>query len=197
MKKKMHISFYDIFMFPLEQGVLRRLRRALIPQAKGDVWEIGAGTGVNLALYDRTKCDSITVADKVTRRELIRWAETQNVTLTKADVMQLPFASGSFDTVVETLLLCSVEAIPAALEEIHRVLKPQGRFIHIDHGLPETKRLQRVFHALAPAWYGMTRSCRIDKTYTDSLEAAGFTAEQTGRAGKGVFSWGIYQASKV
>ncbi len=179
-------------MFPLEKLVLRRLRARLIPAATGDVLEIGAGTGVNLKYYDRGVCRSITVADKFAGRILRTLAGEGEFTLIEADVTQLPFADGSFDTVVETLLLCSVEDVAAALKEIRRVLKPGGRFIHIDHGLPEAKGLKRAVTALAPVWFALTQSCRIDKTFDPALEEAGFSAAQKGRAGKGLFYYGIY-----
>jgi len=187
------MQFYDIFMYPLEKGVLNKLRRRLIPEARGSILEIGAGTGANLPFYTSEQCVSVTAADKETGRFSKHINEDIDFFAIEADVETLPFETNTFDSVVETLLLCSVENVRGALSEIHRVLKPGGQFIHIDHGLPERKGLRRIFKALAPVWFGMTRSCRIDKAYQAQLSAAGFTAVEQGQAGFGVFYWGIYQ----
>lgn len=182
-------------MFPLESAALRRLRRELMPKAAGDVLEIGAGTGANLKYYSSEACRALTIADKELSRAIRETAFPLPVKLAEADVLHLPFADSSFDTVVETLLLCSVEEVSAALSEIKRVLKPKGRFIHIDHGLPEKKGLRRVFLTLAPLWHGITRSCRIDKTFEPLLSDAGFETMDEGRAWGDVFYWGISKKS--
>ncbi len=178
-------------MLPLEALALRRLRRALVPKADGDVLEVGAGTGVNLKYYRSDVCRTLTIADKRVNRMIREIEFSRPADWVEADVTQLPFEDNRFDTVVETLLLCSVEEVPAALQEIKRVLKPGGRFIHIDHGLPEKKGLRKLFVALAPLWYGMSRSCRIDKEFEPLLSAAGFENEVVGHAWGGVFYWGI------
>ena len=190
------MRFYDIFMFPLEKRVLWRLRARLMPKAKGNVLELGAGTGVNLPHYDAQQCRALTTVDKVAGRFSKMPPEGLPLTALEADAENLPFLEDTFDTVVETLLLCSVENVPGVLSEIYKVLKPGGRFIHIDHGLPEGKRMQKLFRRLAPLWHGMTGSCRIDKVYGPMIEAAGFIRIESGRAGADVFCWGEYSAPK-
>ena len=144
------MNIYDMFMFPLEKMFLTSLRRKLIPKSRGDVLEIGAGTGVNFKYYKRELVSEVTIVDK----ELNKIAENRalnNMKFQKADAVSLLFEDNSFDTVVETLLLCSVDAEGRAVEEIHRVLKPDGLFIHIDHRLPSRRVLKGIFNFLAPA----------------------------------------------
>ena len=196
MKIKKKINVYDIFMFPLEAFVLKRLRRQLMPKAKGDILEIGAGTGANLAFYQSETIGTLTIADKEVGRALKKAMQTSSCHCVDADVLCLPFSDNSFDTVVETLVLCSVSDVPAALAEIRRVLRKDGQFIHIDHGLPKANGLKRVFKSLAPTWYKMSRSCKIDKVYEPDFMDAGFKPDQQGYAGFGVFYWGISKPMK-
>ena len=191
MKIKKRLNVYDAFMFPLEAFALRKLRCALIPKATGDVLEIGAGTGVNLAYYKDENIKSLTIADKEVGRVLQETALPGTCQRIDADVLNLPFEDGSFDTVVETLLLCSVDDVPAALTEIKRVLKSNGRFIHIDHGLPKKSAIKRVFLKLAPLWHKMSQSCQIDKTYEPYFEQVRFKTNEQGYTKTGVFYWGI------
>ncbi len=109
----------------------------------------------------------------------------------EADVTRLPFENDSFDTVVETLLLCSVDEMDDALKEIYRVLKPGGKFIHIDHGLPEGKGMKKIFNAAAPIWRRFSKSCRINKTYKPAIEGAGFKTESEHSTRGGVFYGGM------
>ncbi len=107
---------FDLFMLPLEAGGLGARRREYLPLAEGDVLEIGAGTGVNLPYYRFDRIRSLTVTDleldRPTIRRRIREAGNGSlrvpVSMREADVQQLPFASESFDTVVFTLIFCSV-----------------------------------------------------------------------------------------
>ncbi|MEX1308525.1 MAG: class I SAM-dependent methyltransferase [Eubacteriales bacterium] len=197
MKMKNRFNVYDLFMFPLEAMVLKRLRRQLIPKAKGDVLEIGAGTGANLSYYRGEEISTLTMADKEVSRAMKKTIPIPACRCVDADILSLPFDDNHFDTVVETLVLCSVADVPAALGEIKRVLKPNGQFIHIDHGLPKKRGLKRVFKALAPLWYKMSQSCQIDKTYAPDLEKAGFTTNPEGYTKRGVFYWGISQPIDV
>ncbi|MEX1377115.1 MAG: methyltransferase domain-containing protein [Eubacteriales bacterium] len=184
------MNFYDIFMYPLEKGFLEALRKELIPAARGKILEIGAGTGVNFKYYDMYEIESITVLD----HEINKTAEKRagsKINFVESDAGNLPFEENSFDVVVETLLLCSVDHEHSVLSEIRRVLKPGGMFIHIDHGMPDRSGARKLFNFFAPAWRAMTRSCRINKEYEEMLREEGFTTENLLKKGGGVFSGGI------
>ncbi|TVQ25017.1 MAG: class I SAM-dependent methyltransferase, partial [Spirochaetaceae bacterium] len=136
-------------MYPLEALSLRRKRRSLLSRARGDVLEIGAGTGVNLGYYDASTVASITMSDlsvgERLRERAASFAGGGGVTgsgrsdsrrpgsgetpvhLSEADAMNLPFPDDSFDTVVMTLVFCSVPDQAAGFTEIRRVLRPGGQ----------------------------------------------------------------------
>ncbi len=184
------MNIYDIFMCPLENVFLKSLRKKLIPEAKGNVLEIGAGTGANFKFLDKSKIEEITIADKKLSETVKRNGDS-TFKYVEADVTKLPFGDDSFDTVIETLLLCSVDEMDEALKEIYRVLKQGGKFIHIDHGLPEGKGLKRFFNAAAPIWRHFSKSCRINKTYKPAIEGVGFQTESEYSTGNGVFYGGV------
>src|SRR3954454_2211864 len=103
---------YDRMVRSSEDAGLREDRRALLAHARGDVLEIGAGTGLNLALYPRTGADRIVLSEPDRhmtrgRRGRVRDAPAP-VEVVAASGEELPFAEASFDTVVGTLVLCSV-----------------------------------------------------------------------------------------
>jgi len=184
------MNFYDIFMYPLERIHLHPMRKKLIPNAKDTVLEIGAGTGVNFKYYEAEKIESIVVLDKEENKEAKK-SMLNNMEFIIADAANLPFEDNSFDTVVETLLLCSVDKEEEVLSEIYRVLKPNGLFIHIDHGLPENNVSKKVFNTLAPLWHSITRSCRINKEYKSLLKKDGFVTIDEVKRGGGVLYGGI------
>jgi len=184
------MNLYDIFMCPLEKFFLNSMRKHLIYEAGGKVLEIGAGTGVNFEYYNMDGISDITVVDKQISNA-VRKKASDKMQLVEADASKLPFEDNTFDTVVETLLLCSIDELDKPLSEIHRVLKPDGVFIHIDHGLPEGKGLKKIVNGFAPVWRSMSKSCRINKTYKPLLEKAGFDTSDELSSGRGIFYGGI------
>ena len=128
---------YDLIGGPFEKKpFIVEGRRKLLAAAEGRVLEVGAGTGFNLPHYpagvgDLTLTDGL---DGMLRRATRRAGRLgRKVTTTKAPVESLPFEDGSFDTVVASLLLCSVDDQDRALGEIKRVLKPGGQYLFLEH----------------------------------------------------------------
>src|SRR4051794_13812942 len=126
---------YDHFMARTEEAVLRPHRQALIPRAGGRVLEIGGGTGANLGLY-RPDTGSLTVTEpeRPMLRRLERTAHERapQANVVSAPAEDLPFEDDSFDTVVSTLVLCTVDDQPRALRELQRVLAPGGRLLFME-----------------------------------------------------------------
>jgi SAM-dependent methyltransferase len=131
-------SKYDRGMLLLERLIFRRLRRRVFPGLRGDVLELGVGTGVNLPLYGAgarvTGCDA--------SEGSLGWAARRRtrspVTLVQADAQRLPFADGSFDVVTASLVFCSIADPARGLAEARRVLRrPEHRGELVEGTRPE------------------------------------------------------------
>lgn len=167
---------YDVGMLPLEWLIFRRLRQQIFPSLRGDVLEIGIGTGVNLPLYGMearvTGCDA--------SLEMLTWAarRRQNgTTLTQTDVQYLPFPSGSFDVVTASFLFCSVADPARGLAEARRVLRSGGRLVLLEHtrGSGVGAWLTDTFH---PLWHTWTRECHLNRETARTVADVGFRVER-------------------
>lgn len=167
-------SGYDRFIYPLERLVLARLRRRLIAQANGRILELAVGTGVNLPLYPAGAC----VIGLDLSPDMLRWAierKTERCSaLLLADAARLPFAAGQFDTVVSTLLYCSLHQPAKTLAEICRVLRPGGRLLMLEHVRGSPPLLSRLTDLLNIPWFALNRSCRLNRQPEVDLRDAGF-----------------------
>src|ERR1043165_3178784 len=127
-----------------ERAGMREQRRALVARAAGRTIEIGAGTGLNLAHYP-DDLDELVLAEPdadMRRRLAATLARSgRRARLIDAPAERLPFPDGSVDTVVSTLVLCTVDAPDLALQEIARVLAPNGQLLFIEHVRSDSPRL--------------------------------------------------------
>ena len=149
------MGFYSRVIFPwlcdlaLDKPFVAEHRRQLLSQVSGEILEIGFGTGLNLSCYPK-QIRKITVVDPNPgmhgrAQKRIRQAdiEVDNRLLSSEE---LPFEKATFDCVVSTFTLCSIQQVDRALAEVFRVLKPEGRFLVLEHGLssdPEIRKWQR------------------------------------------------------
>ena len=172
-------AVYDPMMAPSEKGALGELRDDVVGRARGTVLEIGAGTGLNLRRYEGV--DKVVLTEPVApmRRRLSgRLGEARvPVEVVDAPAEHLPFDDATFDTVVSTLVLCSVADPAAALVEVRRVLRPGGRFVFLEHGAGEGRRAvwQR---RLDRAWAAVSAGCHLTRNVADLLPAASLHPEE-------------------
>jgi ubiquinone/menaquinone biosynthesis C-methylase UbiE len=142
------------------------------------VLEIGAGTGANLPFYGEG-VDAITVAEPEApmARKLARRLREQRrgVALVQAPAEQLPFSDAQFDTVVSTLVLCTVRDLAQALSEVGRVLKPAGRLLFIEHVRSEEPGLAAWQDRLNGLNRIVAHGCNCNRSTLDAIRAAGFT----------------------
>ena len=169
---------YDRITAGVEAAGLREHRERLLGSARGRVLEIGAGTGANLAFY--SDCvESLTVAEPeapMARRLARRIREqARRVDLVQAPAEELPFADAQFDTVVSTLVLCTVSDQARALRELRRVLKPGGRLLFIEHVRSEEPRLASWQDRLNGLNRVVAHGCNCNRSTLDTIRAAGFT----------------------
>lgn len=126
---------YDAAMGLLERGWLGAYRARLIGNASGRVIEAGIGTGANLRYYPSdVELIGVDASGAMLARAAARATGLgRQVDLHQGDVDHLPVPDGTTDTVVATLLLCSVASVEATLAEFARVLHPGGRLLLLDH----------------------------------------------------------------
>jgi ubiquinone/menaquinone biosynthesis C-methylase UbiE len=165
-------AFYDLAIVPAQLVIAGR-RRGLLRQARGRVLDIGIGTGATLGLYPSgVQVVGVDVSQRMLERAVRRARRRRpSVFLGRASAGRLPFRSGLFDTVVTSLVLCSVPDLPGVLAEIKRVLVPDGQLLLIEHTRPPG-RLGRLFDRLDPFWY--RQSCHLNRRTVEEVQRAGF-----------------------
>ena len=186
------VSLFDLAMYPLEVLALRRRRRRVLRHANGRVLEVGAGTGVNLSYYDAAAVDELHLSDlSITTilRERTNGLSSA-VRYHAADAADLPFPDRSFDSVVFTLVFCSVSNPDRGLAEVYRVLRPGGRVIFVEHVRPHG-RLGRLADRLNPLWHRFTGECNINRSTLSSLRTAGFRMLESRTGGRGFLLDGV------
>ena len=167
---------YDRQMTKTERAGLHARREALLAGIRGDVLEIGAGTGLNLAIYG-PEVGSLTLTEPeppMLKRLRHRTDEVvPTATVLRAPAEDLPFEDGSFDVVVSTLVLCGVSDQPRALREIHRVLRPGGelRFLeHVRSDDPNVARKQDRMNVV----HRFVVGCECNRSTLTTITGAGF-----------------------
>jgi len=169
---------YDRMTAGVEAAGLREHRERLLASARGRVLEIGAGTGANLPFY-REGVETIIVAEPeapMARRLARRIREQPRaVELVQAPAEQLPLADAQFDTVVSTLVLCTVIDQARALRELRRLLKPGGRLLFIEHVRSDEPRLAWWQDRLNGINRVVANGCNCNRSTVDAIRAAGFT----------------------
>jgi SAM-dependent methyltransferase len=174
-------AVYDRAMAPVEHAGLGEHRRRLLAAAKGRVLELGAGTGANLRWYSGVESVTVLEPDAAMRRHLLaRLAEATVPVEVLGDALPTAFDDGAFDTVVTTLVLCTVPDPARTLAEIRRVLAPGGAFLFLEHIRAPgwTGRVQRVAR---PLWAVAAAGCHPDRDTVGAITAAGFSIDDLER----------------
>ncbi len=166
---------YDLITKPGEKR-LGKLRRDLLADLRGDVLEIGAGTGANFEHYPQ----GVRVVALEPDPHMLKRAQKRLLELGRADIdvqlapaEQLPADDRSFDVVVATLVLCTVHDQMRALSEVRRVLRPGGELRFIEHVRGEAM-LGRVQDVVQPAWGWFAAGCHLNRPTESVLRDAGF-----------------------
>ena len=170
----------------LQDAMTRDVRLPLLEQAGGDVLEIGAGDGANLALYP----EDVRVILLEPNPYLLRHAPDiasrthprQGAIPIQAVGEAMPFPGDHFDTVVSLHVLCSVGSQGHVLSEILRVLKAGGRFLFMEHvAAPNGTWVRRLQRVMNPAWSTIGDGCRLTQETGQAIRQAGFREVQIER----------------
>jgi SAM-dependent methyltransferase len=175
---KLFALLYDLIMLPVEWLVLRRLRARVVREARGRILEIGIGTWLNLPHYAADRVERLVglEPDDGMLRKARRRADQSSLRLqiTRASAEEMPFADASFDTIVATLVSCTVPDPLRALQECRRVLAPGGELRLLEHGRsarPHRAFVQRFFSSL---WRRLFGGCHLDRDVLALVLQAGF-----------------------
>lgn len=153
-------------------------RAKLLPLARGDVLEVGFGSGLNVPFYDPAQVRKVWGLDP--SEELWRMASPAvraaafDVELVPARGEEIPLESARFDTAVVTYTLCTVSDPARSLREMARVLKPGGRLLFCEHGAAPDDRVRRWQRRLTPLWRRVSGGCHLDRDVPALVEGAGF-----------------------
>ncbi len=167
-----HPRFAAFYEWTTQLGSCRRfsdpLRQELVGQATGIVLEIGAGNGLNFPFYAPSHCERVEAVEP--DPAMVRYARQRlnlaqvPVTLTEASIEALPFADHVFDSVVATLVFCSVADPLQGFHEIQRVLKPGGTLFLLEHVRAKGAIAAGIQDALVPVTTRLFGNCHWNRT---------------------------------
>jgi ubiquinone/menaquinone biosynthesis C-methylase UbiE len=174
---------YDRLASKSEEAGVRDLRHGLLTEAAGSVLEIGGGTGANLAHYDgHIESLVVTEPEPAMLRRLQRKAREQAplAKILRAPAEDLPFEDCSFDTVVSTLVLCGVDDQARSVRELHRVLRPGGRLLFLEHVRSDDPDLARFQDRMN--WLNrLVVGCDCNRPTLATIEEQGFSVSELER----------------
>ena len=179
------MGFYREVVLPrlcdaaMRNEALQPYRRRVIGAAEGRVLEIGVGSGLNLGLYSKAT-DVLALEPDPRLIEMARRnaaGAPRPIEFLEASADKIPLDEGSVDTVVTTWTLCTIPAVSAALTEMRRVLKPEGRLLFVEHGLGPTAGVQKWQHRVTPIWKRIAGGCHLDRPIDVLIREGGFAIE--------------------
>jgi ubiquinone/menaquinone biosynthesis C-methylase UbiE len=164
---------YDAAFVPAEMRGFRSIRRELAGQATGKVLELGAGTGLNLDHYPQDTTELILtepnphMASKLRKRVRNR---SEHISILESPAEALPMEDASVDTIVSTLVLCTVADPHRTLAEVARVLRPGGRFLFAEHVRSESPKTAQWQDRLNRAWGWFACGCQCNRDTVSMIE---------------------------
>ena len=177
------MGFYERRILPwvihlaMQNREAERLRRRAIPHARGRVLEIGIGSGLNLPFYG-VEVGRLTGLDPSPKLLSLAASPAREapfeVELAEGRAENLTFDSWSFDTVVSTWSPCSVDDPAKVLQEVRRVLRPDGEFIFVEHGRSAEAKIARRQDRWTPVWRRCAGNCHMNRNMDALIQEAGF-----------------------
>lgn len=166
------MGFYSEKIFPylldwsLSDATFNKYRQEILAEVAGEVLEIGFGTGLNLSYYPEEIHKIITVdrnpgVHQLAQKRIEKSSITVDCRVISGE--NLPMADKTFDSVVSTWTLCSIKEVEQAVKEIHRVLKPKGKFFFIEHGLSNEPNIQTWQNRLTPIQKIIADGCHLNR----------------------------------
>ena len=158
---------------------MRYQREKVVPLAKGDILEVGIGSGLNLPFYNSSKVNRIWGLDP--SEELNEMAQKVamksdiEVKFLLAGAEQIPLPDNSIDTVLITYTMCTIPEVELAIKEMRRVLKPEGEMIFCEHGKSPDDHIAKWQNKINPYWNVIGGGCNINRDIPRLIKSAGFS----------------------
>jgi SAM-dependent methyltransferase len=173
-------AIYDRLMASSEEAGLAEMREELLADARGRTLEIGGGTGHNLGYYTAAVTELVVAEpDPFMAKRLRARVESQPpaipVEVVDAPAEALPFEDASFDSIVSTLVFCTVDDPGRSAAEVKRVLAPGGRLLLLEHVRNvDNEKSARWQDRLERPWGWIAGGCHPNRDTPATLRAAGF-----------------------
>jgi ubiquinone/menaquinone biosynthesis C-methylase UbiE len=173
------MGIYSQYILPrlmdwsMSSPLLAQYRSEVLASVQGEILEIGFGTGLNLAYYPY-QVERITTIDANSGMQAIAEPRIRDssiqVEYRVLNGESLPMPDHTFDSVVSTWTLCSIAKVDRAIAEIHRVLKPGGKFFFIEHGLSSDPKVQIWQNRLTPLQKAIADGCHLNRNIAQLVE---------------------------
>lgn len=182
-------SFYDSIMKVFKRTKIDKARKDLISQAHGHVLEIGSGTGLNFPLYNNVTHVTAIEPDTAMRNRSIAKKETLSIPITtyNAKAESLPFQNAMFDTVVSTLVFCTVSDPLKSIQEIIRVAKEDATILFLEHVKMKQPFVAKLQHFATPIWRRLADGCHLNRDTLQLIEQSGLNIVTIDQYYKGLF----------
>lgn len=177
-------AIYDRGLRATEEAGLRDMRRETLAEASGRTLDIGAGTGVNVELFPSGVSELVLAEPDPHMLKRLRSklaGPGEGAAAIQAPAEELPIADSSVDTVVFTLVLCTVPDPAAALSEAARVLRPGGKLLFVEHVRSRDPGLARWQDRLEKPWRFLADGCHCNRDTVAAIEASPFEVERVER----------------
>jgi len=160
-------------------------RQWCVPQARGIVLEIGFGAGANLPYYtdDVSKLFALEPNKKLFEIPTGSRQTTFEVSLIATGAENISLPNNSIDSIICTWTLCSVDDVKKVVNELHRILKPAGKVIFIEHGKSQSTAIGILQNLTNSIWKRCAGGCNLNRTYFSYFTEAGFAFEEVQQIG--------------
>ena len=182
------MSFYEEHILPhvincaCGMKTVAKQREKIVPQARGQVLEVGMGSGLNLPFYHTDAVDFVWGLEPSSgmRAKAQANIDAASVAVRWLDLPgeHIPLEDNSVDTVLLTYTLCTIPDWFAALKQMQRVLKPQGKLLFCEHGVAPDENTRRWQRRIGQQWKKIGGGCHLDRDIPLLLQEAGFEIEK-------------------
>lgn len=183
--------FYDTYVMPrlircaCSTGQVMKRRSLVVPLARGDVFELGCGGGINQQFYDTDAVSSYAGIDPhaglLDNARAAAQAKGWPADIRQGVGEDIPFPAAQFDTVVCTFTLCSVDDPARVLSEMRRILRPGGVALFLEHGRAPDANVARWQDRIEPIWKPLAGGCHLTRPIGSAFRGAGFEVEPLGQ----------------